>query len=808
MHGHIARGTIVVMLAMTAAAALADTRSWDGTGNGIDWYDPANWSPDGGPAASDALTVTAADPTATADVFVSDGGSVTVTAAGAAATFADLCVGGTGVGTFALTDFATLRDGNTFVGYLGGSQGTLTVAQDANWIGTGPLYLGVLGQGTLHVTDRGAVTHSETYLALAPSADANALVRGSGSTLRSTWGMVVGVDGPAVLTVDQGASVQGGFDTVGMDGNAVGTVRVHGDNTAYDAPWGLVVGDAGDGTVSVQAGARLYTGYAAIGAQAGSQGSLTIEGAAPDGTATQWACGSSVYVGGGETGPGGTGSLTIRDGATADIAWDLRVWDGGSLTIADANVTTRSLLLSSGAAFSFDSGHLRVAGGDIDCDGGDFVIDGPGAPRLDVAWLANARLDGNCRIGGTHTGEVRVSQHSTFGTDGTLHVAGSGTLSVTDGTLVAGTLQIDPGASVSAQPQSVLRVNALAGEALSLAWPGSLEIGHAGSLGLLGPIAFTVDPTIPLTVARDLRVGVDTPTGVLLDGGAQVSVGGDLYGGYNGSGRVDVSGNGRVTCRSAFLGYSPGSVGDGNVDGAGASWTATDSIFVGGTATVAGGAGTLRLANGGTVVAPTAVRVYAGSQLRTGEARIECGTLDLRGHWVVEGSGQTTRVTGGLKVVWGATLDLSGSRVVFEDPVNGAGLWSVITSWIASGRITGDLTGNRTVVGAYYPFDSEVRLACTWRGDTDCDLDVDLDDLTILGTFYGASSGMGWEHGDFTGDGAVDLDDLTLLGTFYGATPTAPQPVPEPATGGLLLVLVALGLRRRRATSTVGPAAH
>lgn len=54
---------------------------------------------------------------------------------------------------------------------------------------------------------------------------------------------------------------------------------------------------------------------------------------------------------------------------------------------------------------------------------------------------------------------------------------------------------------------------------------------------------------------------------------------------------------------------------------------------------------------------------------------------------------------------------------------------------------------------------------CT--GDTDGDLDVDLQDLaTLLGNF-GTSSGAGVGQGDTDGDGDVDLQDLaSLLGAF------------------------------------------
>jgi len=91
-------------------------------------------------------------------------------------------------------------------------------------------------------------------------------------------------------------------------------------------------------------------------------------------------------------------------------------------------------------------------------------------------------------------------------------------------------------------------------------------------------------------------------------------------------------------------------------------------------------------------------------------------------------------------------------------------------------------------------------------GDADLDGDVDLDDLTILGTFYN-TPGHTWGQGDFDADGNVDLDDLTLLGANYdqGGGPVPPgPPVPEPATCAVLLLATCLVAPRRCRSRTGG----
>jgi len=55
-------------------------------------------------------------------------------------------------------------------------------------------------------------------------------------------------------------------------------------------------------------------------------------------------------------------------------------------------------------------------------------------------------------------------------------------------------------------------------------------------------------------------------------------------------------------------------------------------------------------------------------------------------------------------------------------------------------------------------------------GDANRDGVVNLQDLSILASNYGASglTGDTWAKGDFNGDGAVNLQDLSILASNYG----------------------------------------
>jgi MYXO-CTERM domain-containing protein len=85
-------------------------------------------------------------------------------------------------------------------------------------------------------------------------------------------------------------------------------------------------------------------------------------------------------------------------------------------------------------------------------------------------------------------------------------------------------------------------------------------------------------------------------------------------------------------------------------------------------------------------------------------------------------------------------------------------------------------------------------------GDTDLDGKVDIMDVAVLQTKYGATSGATWADGDFDGNGTVDIFDVVAMQIHYGqGVAAAPAPVPEPSTMVLAAIgLVALAAWRRR----------
>ncbi len=124
---------------------------------------------------------------------------------------------------------------------------------------------------------------------------------------------------------------------------------------------------------------------------------------------------------------------------------------------------------------------------------------------------------------------------------------------------------------------------------------------------------------------------------------------------------------------------------------------------------------------------------------------------------------------------------------------------STFTNWSTLG-ISDD--GSQLFVADYgtdriYEFALEVTSLIP--GDANGDGNVDVTDLGILATNYGAICGKVWADADFTGDGNVDVSDLGILATNYGTTSSSA--VPEPGAMAMLmamLITLVCGCRYRR----------
>ncbi|GAG42928.1 unnamed protein product, partial [marine sediment metagenome] len=200
---------------------------------------------------------------------------------------------------------------------------------------------------------------------------------GAGQGLNVGESLTVGYDAAGVLTISNGGLVENTLGFIGDAASSTGTVTV--DNGTWNNSSNLLVGYYGSGELTISNGGQVANTYGNIGYWAGSTGTVTVDGGI-------WTNRASLNVGGGSS-AGGIGLLNVSNSGTVNVADTLKVWPGGTVELLGGQTNTESLIVESGGTlildrgelstvnltgsgtFRFDSGTLRLEGGEISLAG-------------------------------------------------------------------------------------------------------------------------------------------------------------------------------------------------------------------------------------------------------------------------------------------------------------------------------------------------------------------------------------------------------------------------------------------------------
>ena len=536
-------------------------------------------------------------------------GTVTVTGAGSKWTGngTDLEVGGSGRGTLNIEAGGQVSSNYAHIGSSPGSTGTATVTgTGSKWDNNQEFCIGSGGSGTLIVQAGGEVGTSSGEIYIGYYSTGTATVTGAGSKLTTmdTHDLYVGRTGSGTLNVEAGGEVSiARMAWFGYYGGSTGTVTVTGAGSKWTCASSLSIGEYGNGTLNVEAGAQVSSGPCSFG-----NNSL--------GTGTAWVTGAgSTWTGSGDLDVGGDGRGTLR------------IEGGGQVS----NVNNGKLGVSPGS-----TGTVTVTGdGSKWTTGGDLSVgcSGSGTLNIEAGGEAGHRY---CYIGENpgSTGAVTVTgANSKWPISRGLYVSkeGGGTLTVADGGLVtAGTLYASPGnllgnGTITATQGAVLDADLV------------FDAAH----GTTQTLAFGTGGTLSLTVTSA----------------------GDLGAGYKGTGTLRIADGMAITAVTGYLGYYSGSIGTATVDGKGAAWNTTGSLYVGGSSGAAGGTASLTVKNGGSVtVAGTLTLWKSDSAVTVSGGTLTAGTLS--------GTMGTTRITdpvGGTALTVGSTASSTFSGTIVDD---------------------------------------------------------------------------------------------------------------------------------------------
>ena len=213
----------------------------------------------------------------------------------------------------------------------------------------------------------------------------------------------------------------------------------------------------------------------------------------------------------------------------------------------------------------------------------------------------------------------------------------------------------------------------------------------------------------------------------------------------------------------------------------------------------------------------TVTKSGAGSATLSGNNTYTGVTTVQGGRLILAGTGAQTPVLTGA-----AGANITGGRLVLDysgGSTPATTVKSLLTAAAASNFASGQIrsstaTATKGLGWADNAAATQVTIAYTYKGDANCDGQVDVTDLGALATNWQTASV--WAGGDFNYDGFVDVTDLGTLATNWQAgvgNPLGPGSfqdalasvglggvtVPEPATLSVLSI-GAMGLiaRRRR----------
>lgn len=276
-------------------------------------------------------------------------------------------VGRTGTGTLDIAGGGILATpGAAYLGYDGGSQGTVTVTgANSLFSVNGSLTVGRYGGASLTISNGGKVTNATGSIGLGGGITGTVLVTGAGSLWDNSGPLTIGgFQGFGFLTIANGGRVNSTSATLGDSLFSEGTVTVTGSGSLWSNSGRLIIGNSEVGTLTISNGGSVRAGtyaggsvdFVGIAGVAGSVGTLNI-GAASGTPATAAGTLLADEVRFGQ----GTGTIVFNhtglpDGSDLEFAAALR----GRGTISHESGTT--IFSGDGSLFT---GTTTVSGGKL-----------------------------------------------------------------------------------------------------------------------------------------------------------------------------------------------------------------------------------------------------------------------------------------------------------------------------------------------------------------------------------------------------------------------------------------------------------
>ena len=342
---------------------------------------------------------------------------------------ADLYVGASGGGEMVIDGGAVT---NTFgyVGHNAGSTGKVTV-DSGTWTNSGNLDVGRSGSGEM-VINGGEVINAGGYVGRLAGSTGNVTV--NGGTWTNTGVLWIALSGSGQMVIN-GGLVSNLFGSIGVDPGTKGKATVNGGT--WTTTNSLNVASSGQGDLEILTGGVVQVGLdVSVGGFGTGIGTILV-----DNPGSRWEIGDDLRLGGNEVFVGGTGSLTIGNGATVDVADVTQLWPGGTLLLNGGTFRTGTLT-DSGGTLLLHQGKLEITDSltiSPPAPMGDTLNIGPGLSVVVSDPHTQIEADGQIAVTGSTAAFTAVG--TTGQNDGVISVAG-GSLTYTDRLVQNGILSV------------------------------------------------------------------------------------------------------------------------------------------------------------------------------------------------------------------------------------------------------------------------------------------------------------------------------------------------------------------------------
>ena len=695
------------MLACTALAGLAALPAqaqnvWEGDVNGS-WNIPANWDNDLVPGPADHVTIGTYDDAPVIGGIVANASSVTI---GAATIPSVLTISSGDLITFDGPNFVGLGQGeegqvnlqfnalwdsrdNVFIGFDGIGRVNLEVGSfflgaesvyigfgetgdgvvqldDSTWTVSGPMIVGLSGEGSLVANNGSTVSSLEGYIGAAEGSEGGVSLA-NGSDWNVTGVLYVGQEGEGRLDVLSGSEVTSQIGVIGAYGNADGETRVDGTNSAWTVTNVMAVGNEAMGHLQIENQGQVNAGHVYVGVQDGgngrvdvnSQGGLSIAGelrAGIDGVGwVQVESGGTMSSAGAGAGllENGRGVIVIINPTsnwTNNGALTLGALGEGSLTVDNSASVTNTGSTSLGLAPG-SSGNLEVYSTSTFTTLEGLTVGGAGTGSMRI-------FGGGTVTSAQNSGEARVG----FGGSGKVEVVNSGSSWTNHGQLFV----------------------------------GSMDIG--GNLGQ-GSLLVTSDALLTNNGIAYLGHDSGSTGEAVVSGNGTWDNNSALYVGNEGIGSLVIENGGLVTATNSTIAAAAGSTGTVVANGNGIVWSNSGGLAIGGAgeAELVIGSGATVLAQGAIIAAglPTSSALVTVDGVLAGLGGIAFNANShLSGTGIVTTAGGTTTMSGTI-----APGNSIGTLSIVGDYVQNAGSTYEVEIDAAGNSDLIDVSGIATITG-------------------------------------------------------------------------------------------------------------